>query len=62
MILSFRDLHRTGAILIIVRHTIDPRAYGVAKHQAGIVGLQQCRDNLNIIHTRIEPEIVRIRM
>ena len=59
-ILILGDLNRSRAFLVIVRHVIDPRAYGIATHNLGIVRLQQFRDDLRVIHARIEPEIVTL--
>jgi hypothetical protein len=35
------EFHGRGAFLIVVGHTVDPRADGIAPHQPSIVGLQQ---------------------
>jgi len=37
-ILSLGKFHRRGALLIVVRHAVDPRAHGIAPHQPSIVG------------------------
>src|ERR1019366_8210237 len=38
---DFSQLYRTTAFLVIIRHVIDPRADGIAPHQAGVVGFQE---------------------
>jgi len=40
-IVNSGKLHRWGARFVIVRHLIDPSAYGIASHAPGVVGLQQ---------------------
>jgi hypothetical protein len=37
------EFHGCGAFFVVVRHVIDPGAYGIAAHQPSIVGLQQFR-------------------
>src|SRR5271169_271898 len=54
-ILSLDDLHRSRALLVVVRHIVDPTAHGVAPHGLGVVGLQQFRDDPHVGHARIKP-------
>jgi hypothetical protein len=43
-----------GARLVIINDVIDPRAHRIAVHLAGIVRLQQFRDDLHVGDARIE--------
>src|SRR5271169_1668018 len=61
-ILSLDDLHRSRALLVIIRHMIDTTAHWIVAHEAGAVGLHEFRDDLHVSHSRIEPEIVTICM
>ena len=61
-ILIFSDLYGSRALLIIIRHGIDPHADWIAPHQANIVGLQQIGRRTYIAHPRIEPEVVIVRI
>ena len=61
-ILSLDDLHRSRALLVIIRHMIDTTAYRVAPHFAGVVGLHEFRDDLHVSHSRIEPQVVAVRI
>jgi hypothetical protein len=36
-ILSLREFHGCGAFFVVVSHVIDPRAHGIATHQASII-------------------------
>jgi hypothetical protein len=38
MILGDGDLHRLRPLLVIIRHVVDPRAYGIAPPGPCIVG------------------------
>jgi hypothetical protein len=40
-ILNLSEFHGSRAFLGVIRHVVDPRAYGIAPHQPGIGGLQQ---------------------
>jgi hypothetical protein len=59
-ILRVDNHHGSRAIFVIVRHVVDAAADGEAPHLAGIVGLQQFRDNLHVGHAGIEPQIVAL--
>jgi len=61
-VLSLGDLHRSRTLLIVIRHTVDPRAHGIAPHQFGIIRLQQFGGRTHIRHPRIEPQVVVIRI
>src|ERR1035438_8573121 len=61
-ILNLCKLHWRGASLVIVQYGIDPSAHGIAPHQPSIAGFQQFGRRSHILHPRIEPEIVRIRI
>jgi hypothetical protein len=43
-------------------HVVDPSAHGIAPHQPSIEGLQQFRHLNHILHSRIEPQIVAVRI
>ena len=58
--LSLGELHGCGALLVVVRDVIDPRAHGIATHQPGVAGPQQLGRRAHILHTRIEPQIVAV--
>lgn len=60
-ILSLRDLHRTRALAIVIRHVIDSSAHWIPPHETGIVGLQQFGARSDILHARIEPLVVVTR-
>jgi hypothetical protein len=59
-ILNLREFHGTGAFLVIIGDVIEPRAHRIASHQPSIVGLHQFRDRRDVVHPRIEPEIIII--
>src|SRR5260370_19876951 len=42
-ILSLDELHRSRALLVVIRHMVDPCAHGIAPNQPSIVGLQYKR-------------------
>jgi hypothetical protein len=59
-ILNLGEFHGCGAFFVVVRHAIDPSAYGIAPHQPSIVVLQSFRRRTHILHSRIEPQVVAI--
>ena len=52
--------HDGGALVVVVRHVVDPRAYGIAPHKPGIKGRQQFGRRSHIRRPRIEPECIGI--
>jgi hypothetical protein len=48
------------AFLIVVPHTIDPSAHGIAPHEPGIIGLQQFGRRAHIVHAGVEPKLVAV--
>jgi hypothetical protein len=48
-ILSLGEFHGRGAFLVVVSHTVNPSAYGIATHPLGIIGLQQFRRHTFLI-------------
>ena len=60
--LSLGEFHGCGAFLVVIGHVIDPSAYGIAPHQLGIIGLQHVGHRTRIVHSRIEPQVVAIRI
>jgi hypothetical protein len=54
-ILNLGKFHWSRAFFVVVRHVVDPGAYGKAPHQPGIAGLQQFGRRTHIIHSRTEP-------
>src|ERR1017187_554711 len=48
-----------GALLVVVRHAVDPSAHGKAPHPS-IEGLQQIGSRGRVPHSRIEPQVVAV--
>lgn len=61
-ILNLGEFHGRGALFVVVHHVVDPCAHGIAAHQAGIEGLQKFRHRSHILHSRIEPEVIAVRV
>lgn len=61
-LLSLGDLNRSRALLVIIRYMVDPRAHRVTAHEASVERLQQFGDRRHVLHTGVEPQIIRIRM
>jgi hypothetical protein len=59
-LLILRNLHPLRTLHIIIPHMIDPRAYRVAPHEAGVVRLQKFGDRCNVLHSRIEPQVIAV--
>ena len=60
--LSLDEFHGYGAILVVISHMIDSSAYWIAPHELCIVRLQQFGRRTRIPHSRIEPQVVAIRI
>jgi hypothetical protein len=57
-----RYLDTSSALLVIIDDTIDATANGVAPHQPRFERLHQFGDRLDVLHSGVEPQIVRIWM
>jgi hypothetical protein len=57
-ILHLHDLDRSRAFFVIIGDMVYAIAHRIAPHQPSIVGLQRFGDCHNILHSRIEPQIV----
>ncbi len=62
MILSPSQFHRLGALFVVIPHVIDPGADGIAPHEPGIAGPEQFGRCPRILHSRIEPQVVAVRI
>jgi hypothetical protein len=62
LILNLDEFDRRGASFVVLRHAVDPRAHGIAPHEPGVAGLQQLGRRSYIIHPRIEPQVVAVRL
>jgi len=60
--LNLRNLNWLRAFLIIIRHGIDSCAHGITPHQPSIAGLQEFARHSQILHPRIEPDVIAIRI
>jgi hypothetical protein len=58
--LNLGELHGQRAFFVVIRHTIDARAYGIEPHLPSIVGLQQFGRSAHIPHSRIQPQVIAI--
>jgi len=58
--LNLGKFHGRGAFRVIVRHVIDPSAYGIAPHLPSIIGLQQFGHRSHILRARIEPQVAAV--
>jgi hypothetical protein len=56
----FDNHNRHGAFRVVILHLIDPTADGIITHQPGVERFQQIREQCNLCHSRIEPQIVVI--
>jgi len=57
-ILNLAEFHRSRAFGVVVGRVIDPSADGVAPHQLRIIRPQHFGRCLDIIHSRIEPQVI----
>lgn len=58
--LTGHRFHRSRTLRVIVRRVIDATTYWITPDRAGVVGLQQFAQGCDILHSRIEPEIVAV--
>jgi hypothetical protein len=54
------EFHRCGALLVIIRHMVDPSVHGIALHQVGVEELQQVGHESDVQHSRIEQVFIQI--
>ncbi len=59
-VLKLAVLYTPGALFVIMSHVINSVAYGIAPHHPSIEGPQQFGYRKQVLHTRIEPEIVAV--
>jgi hypothetical protein len=59
-LLRLVKFHRSRTVLVVVSNVIDPSAYGIATHQPSFEALQQFGRHTQILHTRIEPQVVAV--
>jgi len=45
---------------IVVGNVVDPRAYGIAAHNLGVVGLQYFRNDFHGCHAAVEPQVITL--
>lgn len=53
-----RQVNRPGTSLIIVCNLVHPGTHRIASHRTRIERLQQVAQFLNVLHSRIEPQVV----
>ena len=59
-ILNLGEFHGCGAFRVVVRHVIDPSAYGITSHRPSVVGLNISAAAVTFPHSPIEPKVVAI--
>jgi hypothetical protein len=59
-ILILHELQWHRALLVVVRHVVDPGAHRIAPHRTSIVGFQTFGDHRHVLHAGIEPQVVTI--
>jgi hypothetical protein len=62
LISGWGDFYRRRTFRVVICNEVDPTAHRVAPHHPGVVRLQHVGHRPHVVHPRIEPEIITVRV